>query len=93
MGDELQNFYRGEIVSQEHENEVPYFHAFSDNDCTLITLEGYIMGIMRTVDYTYMFDSHTRNCFGMPDPNDSAVVLKFADIFKLEEYFNKSSFT
>ena len=40
-----------------------------------------------------MFDCHACNCFGMPDPNDSAVVMKFADIFKFEEYFNKSSFT
>ena len=44
------------------------------------------MGIMNTVDCIYMFDSHARNCFGMPDPNDSAVVMKFADISKLEEY-------
>ena len=29
---------------------------------------------------------HARNCFGMPDHNDSAVVMKFADISKLEEY-------
>ena len=51
------------------------------------------MGIMKTADCTYMFDCHAHNCFGMPDPTDSAVVMKFADIFKLEEYFNKSSFT
>ena len=27
-----------------------------------------------------MFDSHARNCFGMPDPNGTAVVMKYADI-------------
>ena len=51
------------------------------------------MGIMKIVDCIYMFDSHARNCFDMPDPNDSAVVMKFADISKLEEYFNMPSFT
>ena len=58
-----------------------------------VLLPLHIMGIMKTADCTYMFDCHARNCFGMPDPNDSAVVMKFADIFKLEEYFKKSSFT
>ena len=80
------DFYPGEVARDEHENEVPYFHAFSDNDCALITLESYIMGIMKTADCTYMLDCHARNCFGMPDPNDSAVVMKFADISERNIY-------
>ena len=87
------DFYQGEIARHEYENEVPYLtlrsalmNAFNDNDCAFIILEGYIMGLIKTADCIYMFDSHARNCFGMPDPNGTAAVMKFADISKLEEY-------
>ena len=87
------DFYQGEIARHEHENEVPYFtlrsalmNAFSDNDCAFIILEGYVMGLIKTADRIYLFDSHARNCFGMPDPNGTAAVMKFANISKLEEY-------
>ena len=92
------NFYQGEIARHEHENEVPYFtislalmNAFSDNDCVFIILEGYIIGLIKTADCIYMFDSHACNCFGMPDPNGTAAVMKFADISKLEEYLRSLS--
>ena len=32
-------------------------------------------------DCIYLFDSHSRNGFGMPDPNGTAVVMEFANVF------------
>ena len=43
-------------------------------------------GCNKTADCIYMFDSPAHNCFGMPDPNGTAAVMKFSDISKLEEY-------
>ena len=34
----------------------------------------------------YLFDSHARNCYGMPDANGTAVVMKCGDITMLEQY-------
>jgi hypothetical protein len=61
-------------------------NAFTNNNYAFIILEGYIMALIKTTDCAYVFDSHARNCYGMPDPNGTAVVMKFADIYKLEEY-------
>lgn len=90
MQDKLQRFLSRKIGRHEHENEVPYFtlpsalmNAFSDNDCAFIILEGYIMGLIKNADCIYMLDSQARNCFGMPDPNGTAAIMKFADISKL----------
>ena len=45
-----------------------------------------IMALIRTVDCIYVFDSHARNDFGMPDPNGTAVVMKCAKVSELEHY-------
>ena len=80
-------FYQGRIVSDEHENEAPYFtlhsalmNTFIDNNYAFIVLDGYIMALMKSVDGIYVFDSHSRNCCGMPDENGTAVVMKCANI-------------
>ena len=44
-------------------------NALSDNSYAFIILEGYIMALISTVDSIYVFDSHARSVFGMPDPN------------------------
>lgn len=47
-------------------------NAFNDNDFAFIILEGYILALINTVDCIYVFDSHVRNNFGMPDQNGTA---------------------
>ena len=37
-------------------------------------------------DCIYLFDSRSRNGFGMPDPNGTAVVMEFANVFMLEQH-------
>ena len=49
-------------------------------------LEGYIIALINTVDCIYVFDSHARNNFGMPDSNGTAVVMKCDDVSQLQQY-------
>ena len=86
-------FYQGRIMHYEHEKEAPYFglnsallNAFSNSNDALVILDGYVMALIKTTDCIFVFDSHARNCYGMPDPNGTAVVMKCADICSLEEY-------
>jgi hypothetical protein len=61
-------------------------NTFAVNSYAFVVLEGYIMAIIKTLDFIYLFDSHARNSFGMPDPNGTAVVMKYTDINALERY-------
>lgn len=92
-------FFQGRIVSDEHENEDPYvtlhsalMNTFRDNNYAFIILDGFIMGLMKLLDSIYVFDSHARNCFGMPDPNGTAVVMECSTINILVEYLHDLAF-
>ena len=41
--------------------------------------------LIKQTDFFYLFDSHARHCSGMPDPNATAVVMKFTNIPELEQ--------
>ena len=45
-----------------------------------------MMALIKQTDFFYLFDSHARDSNGMPDPNGTAVVMKFANILELEQY-------
>ena len=50
-------------------------------------LEGYIIALIKHEDNCiYVLDSHARNCYGMPDKNGNAAVMKCGDITMLERY-------
>ncbi|CAB4008888.1 Hypothetical predicted protein [Paramuricea clavata] len=44
------------------------------------------MALINGMDSSYLFDSHARDLSGMPNPNGTAVVMKFANIIGLEKY-------
>ena len=44
------------------------------------------MALIKGLESFYLFDPHTRNIDGMPDPNGTAVVIKYNDILELEQY-------
>ena len=67
-------------------------NAFSVSSYVFIILDSYTMALIKSVGDIFIFDSHARNCFGMPDPNGSAVVMKCADIKSLEQYLHQLSF-
>ena len=50
------------------------------------------MALIKSVGDIFIFDSHAHYCFGMPDPNGSAVVMKCADIKSLEQHLHQLSF-
>jgi hypothetical protein len=67
--------------------------VFSNYSCTILILEGYMMALMKQADFFYLFDSHARDSRGMPDPNGTAVVMKFVNILELEQYLYSVSVT
>ena len=90
-------FYQGRTINvhDEHENQSLYYtlrsalmNVFLSNNYALIILEGYTMALLKSTqtDCIYLFDSHSRNGFGMPDPNGTAVVMEFANVFMLEQH-------
>ena len=52
----------------------------------ILILEGFIMALIKQMESFYSIDSHARGHDGMPDPNGTAVIMKFADILDLEQY-------
>ena len=49
-------------------------------------LEGYMTALIKQMDTFFLFDSHARDSKGMPNPNGTAVVMKFNDILDLEQH-------
>ena len=45
-----------------------------------------MMALINEIDSFYLFDSHARDFNGMPNPNGTAVVMKFTNIIGLEQY-------
>jgi hypothetical protein len=79
-GKELQG-----LVITDQEIEFPYYdihtallNIFFNDSHAILILEGY--------NEFFLFDSHARDSSGMPDPNGTAVVMKFTNILELEQY-------
>ena len=61
--------------------------TFSSDNYAFIILDGYVMALIKHTDNCiYVFDSHARNEYGMPDDNGTAVVMKCFDITNLYRY-------
>ena len=55
-------------------------------------LNGYVVALLKSIDNSiYVFDSHARNHYGMPDPNGTAIVMKCTNINELEKYLSSLS--
>ena len=61
-------------------------NAFSDSANAMIVLDGYIRAVIKHSESFYLFDSHARNSRGMPDENDTAVVLEFSELNELQNH-------
>ena len=44
-----------------------------------------MMALIKQTEFFYLIDSHARDLHGMPNPNGTAVVMKFANILELEQ--------
>ena len=87
-GKELQGLVitNRKIASHYYDIHTALLNVFSNYSCTILILEGYMMALIKQTDFFYLFDSHARDSSGMPDPNGTAVVMKFANILELEQY-------
>ena len=75
----------GEIES--HYNiHTALLNTFFNDSYAILILEGYMMALIKQTEFFYLIDSHARGFNGMPNPNGTAVVMKFANILELEEY-------
>ena len=94
-GKELQGLIitRQEVESHYYDIHTALLNVFSNYSYTILILEGYMMALMKEADFFYLFDSHARDSNGMPDPNGTAVVMKFANIVELEQYLYSLSMT
>ena len=71
----------GEIESHYYNIHTALLNAFFINDSyAILILEGYMMALIKQTEFFYLIDSHARDLNGMPNPNGTAVVMKFANI-------------
>ena len=82
-----------EIESHYYDIHTALLNVFSNYSCTILILEGYMMALIKQTGFFYLFDSHARDSSGMPDPNGTAVVMKFVNILELEQYLYSVSMT
>ena len=81
------------LVIADQEIEFPYYdihtallNIFLTDSHAILILEGYMMALIKQMNEFFLFDSHPRDSSGMPDPNGTAVVMKFTNILELEQY-------
>ena len=94
-GNELQGLVitNRKIESHYYDIHTALLNVFSNYSYTILILEGYMMALMKQSNFFYLFDSHARDSSGMPDPNGTAVVMKFVNILELEQYLYCVSMT
>ena len=75
-----------EIELHYYDIHTVLLNTFLNYSYAILVLEGYMMALIKQTDFFYLFDSHARDSSGMPDPNGTAVVMKFTNIPELEQY-------
>ncbi len=81
-----------EIECHYYDIHTALLNTFINDSYAILILEGYMMALVKQTDNFYLFDSHVRDSCGMPDPNGTAVVMKFSNIHELERYSLLSPF-
>ena len=76
----------GEIESHYYNIHTALLNTFFNDSYAILILEGYMMALIKQTEFFHLIDSHARGFNGMPNPNGTAVVMKFANILELEEY-------
>jgi hypothetical protein len=75
-----------EIESHYYDIHTALLNTFLNDNHAILILEGYMVAIIKQTDFFYLFDSHARDMSGMPDPNGTAVMMRFTNILELEQY-------
>lgn len=58
------------------------YHLVTFQDVTVAVYYSSVTGSV------YLFDSHQRNCYGLPDENGSGILLSFSDVNEFLTYIN-----
>lgn len=53
---------------------------------SLVLIGGYTLGLLKQGELFYIFDSHSRNQYGLSVPNGTSILLVFANLFEIEKY-------
>ena len=61
-------------------------NAFCLSDELLVILEGYMMYVLKSFNYTWLFDSHARDLNGMPSETGAAVLICFSDLAEIVDH-------
>ena len=85
---ELQGLVIGdqEIESHYYNIHTALLNTFLNFNHAILILECYMIAIIKQTDFFYLFDSHARDVSGMPNPNGTAVIMRFTNILELEQY-------
>ena len=75
-----------EIECHYYDIHTALFNTFLNDSYAILVFNGYMMALIKQENFFYLFDPHARDVNGMPDPDGTAVVMKFADILKLEQF-------
>ena len=75
-----------EIDSHYYDIHTAWLNTFFNYNHAILILECYMMAIIKQTNFIYLFDSHARDISGMPDPNGTAVIIRFTNILELEQY-------
>jgi hypothetical protein len=65
--------------------------SFLNSHYAILILEGYMMALIKQNNVFYLFDSHARDLNGMPNPNGTAIVMKFTSILDMEQHLSSLS--
>ena len=95
----LKDFYQGFIFPVDDQNKTPYvdlhsalMNTFSNDNYAFIILDGYVLALIKHINNCiYVFDSHARNEYVIPDDNCTAVVMKCSNIITLDQYLRSLS--
>ena len=75
-----------EIPSHYHKMHIAIANTFVKYEYAFMTLESYVIALIKHIDCFYLIDRHGRNVVGMPDLNGTAVVMKFANMLDVEQH-------
>ena len=82
------------LIRSDYELGTPYFtihsalmNTFTPDNYAILILGSYMTALIKDLDSSfYLFDAHARNGNGMPDPNGTAVVMKYSSLSEVEEH-------
>ena len=77
------------VLFAEKNNLYENYRHYSESDRengAILTCGGYSVATIWAENNVFLFDSHSRNTYGLHDPNGQAVLLSFSTVSSLNNY-------